>query len=51
MTPTVGVDDVKYEEHSWAKGHRSNKKSLEEEIESLPPELRNPFYEQPDELN
>jgi hypothetical protein len=51
VTPSIGIDDVRYENHSWAKGHRSNKKSLEEEIESLPPELRNPFYGQPGDVN
>jgi hypothetical protein len=51
VTPTIGIDDVNYEKHSWAKGHKSNKKSLEEQIESLPPELRDPFYGQPDDVN
>ena len=51
VTPTIGKNDVNYEKHSWAKGHKSNQKTLEEQIESLPPELRNPFYEQPDDVN
>ena len=51
VTPCVGIDDARYEKHSWAKGHQSNKKSLEEQIDSLPPEHRNPFYGQSDELN
>ena len=51
VTPSIGIDDVRYEQHSWAKGHRSKKKTLEEQIESLPPELRDPFYEQPDDVN
>jgi hypothetical protein len=44
VTPRVGIDDENYQSKSWSKGHKSNKKSLEEEIDSLPPELRNPFY-------
>jgi hypothetical protein len=44
VTPSLGKDDENYELRSWAKGHKSNKKTLEEEIESLPPELRDPFY-------
>lgn len=44
VTPCIGIDDDKYEAKSWAKGHKSNQKTIEEEIESLPPELRNPFY-------
>jgi len=51
VTPCVGIDDARYEKHSWAKGHQSNKKSLKEQIDSLPPEHRNPFYGQSDELN
>jgi len=51
VTPSIGKDDEKYEQHSWAKGHKLNKKTLEEQIESLPPEHRNPFYEQPDDVN
>lgn len=45
VTPCIGIDDEKYESKSWAKGHGSNKKTLEEEIDSLPPELRDPFYD------
>lgn len=51
VTPCVGIDDTRYEQHSWAKGHHFNKKSLEEQVESLPPEYRNPFYGEPGELN
>lgn len=51
VTPCVGIDDKRYEQHSWAKGHHFNKKSLEEQVESLPPEYRDPFYGEPDELN
>ena len=51
VTPFLGTDDKGYEKHSWARGHHSNKKSLEEQIESLPPELRDPFYGQSDGLN
>jgi len=51
VTPSIGKDDGRYEQHSWAKGHKSNQKTLEEQIESLPPELRNPFYEQPDDVD
>ena len=44
VTPSFGKDDENYELRSWAKGHKSNKKTLEEEIDCLPPELRDPFY-------
>jgi hypothetical protein len=50
VTPTLGFDDENYEAHSWAKGHKSNKKTLEEDLESLPPEFRDPFYGESGEL-
>jgi hypothetical protein len=43
VTPKKGRDDEKYEKYSWAKGHKTNKTTLEEDIENLPPEFRNPF--------
>ena len=51
VTPCIGIDDERYEQRSWAKGHKSHKKSLEEEISSLPPELRNPFHGEVEESN
>ena len=51
VTPSKGIDDEKYELHSWAKGHKSRKKTLEEDIDSLPPEFRDPFFGSTDELN
>jgi len=51
VTPSQGIDDKKYELHSWAKGHKSRKETLEEDIDSLPPEFRDPFFGQTDELN
>ncbi len=43
VTVKVGRDDENYDKRSWAKGHRSNNSTLEEDIQSLPPELRDPF--------
>jgi predicted transcriptional regulator len=40
-----GRDDENYEKSSWAKGHKSNKQTLEEAIASLPSEFRDPFQE------
>jgi predicted transcriptional regulator len=40
-----GRDDENYEKSSWAKGHKSNKQTLEEAIASLPAEFRDPFQE------
>jgi len=45
VTVKVGKNDEKYERSSWAKGHRSNKQTLEQAIESLPAEFRDPFLE------
>jgi len=47
VTPKIGRDDYKYDSYSWAKGHRTNKTTLQEDIQSLPPELRDPFYQKP----
>lgn len=46
VTVKIGKDDAEYEKWSWAKGHKSNKISLEEALESLTPEQRNPFEEE-----
>jgi len=45
VTVKIGRDDENYEKSSWAKGHKSNKQTLEEAIESLPADLRDPFLE------
>ena len=45
VTVKKGKDDENYEKSSWAKGHKSNKQTLEEAIDSLPAELRDPFLE------
>jgi len=44
VTPKIGQDDLRYESMSWAKGHTANKLTLDEAIESLPDELRDPFF-------
>ena len=43
VTVKVGRDDQNYDKSSWAKGHKSNRQSLEETIDCLPAELRDPF--------
>ena len=45
VTVKKGKDDENYEKSSWAKGHKSNKQTLEEAIDSLPTEFRDPFQE------
>jgi hypothetical protein len=45
VTVKKGRDDENYEKSSWAKGHKSNKQTLEEAIASLPAESRDPFQE------
>lgn len=45
VTVKKGRDDENYEKSSWAKGHKSNKQTLEEAINSLPTEFRDPFQE------
>lgn len=45
VTVKKGRDDENYEKSSWAKGHKSNKQTLEEAIGSLPAESRDPFQE------
>ncbi len=45
VTVKNGRDDENYEKSSWAKGHKSNKQTLEEAIDSLPAEFRDPFQE------
>ena len=45
VTVKNGRDDENYEKSSWAKGHKSNKQTLEEAIENLPAEFRDPFQE------
>ena len=45
VTVKKGRDDENYEKSSWAKGHKSNKQTLEEAIDSLPGEFRDPFQE------
>lgn len=44
VTPKVGKDDLKYDSYSWAKGHTGNRVTLDDAIDSLPSELRDPFF-------
>lgn len=45
VTPTVGIDDPVYSKMSWSKGHEDNFIKLEDAINSLPDEFRDPFGE------
>lgn len=51
VTPKIGKDDQKYETYSWAKGHSGNKVTLDAAIDSLPRELRDPFFSKDDDDN
>jgi len=51
VTPKIGRDDIKYESYSWAKGHTGNKVTLDDAIDSLPSELRDPFFIRNDDEN
>ena len=43
VVPKVGLDDPDYERHSWAKWHKDNRPSIQETLDSLPEEFRDPF--------
>ena len=43
VVPKVGKPDPSYELQSWAKGHRDNKISIQEALDSLPDDFRDPF--------
>jgi hypothetical protein len=45
VAPTVGVDDPNYSKMSWSKGHEDNKLKLEDALNSLPDEFRDPLGE------
>ena len=45
VAPTVGVDDPDYSKMSWSKGHEDNKLKLEDALNSLPDEFRDPLGE------
>jgi hypothetical protein len=51
VTPKIGKDDLKYESYSWSKGHTGNKVTLDDAIDSLPTELRDPFFIKDDDDN
>lgn len=43
VTPAIGIDDPDYSKMSWSKGHEDNFMKLEDAINSLPEEFRDPF--------
>lgn len=43
VTPTIGIDDPNYSKMSWSKGHEDNFIKLEDAIDDLPDEFRDPF--------
>ena len=45
VATTVGVDDPNYSKMSWSKGHEDNKLKLEDALNSLPDEFRDPLGE------
>jgi hypothetical protein len=45
VAPTVGIDDPNYSKMSWSKGHEDNKLKLEDALNSLPKEFRDPLGE------
>jgi hypothetical protein len=43
VTPKTGKDDSSYDSKSWAKGHKSNLITLQQAMDGLEPEYRDPF--------
>jgi hypothetical protein len=45
VAPAVGIDDPDYSKMSWSKGHEDNKLKLEDALNSLPEQFRDPLGE------